>query len=185
VSSVLFAPHCDDEALFATYLILRHRPRVVVCLYESDERTSESMQAMKELGASLEQWRIPHLRDDRFVLVERMMRQMRDAYEHVFAPCPEYERNGHSYESPSDQVFGVLDHDRIGSLALDIWGPERVTLYKTYARWDGRLRDGVEVRPEPGWIALKLRALAHYTSQHHHEPTASWFVQPDLREWTA
>jgi hypothetical protein len=59
----LFAPHNDDEALFAAYTVQRERPRVVVCFPsygdygDAGVRELESRAAVRELGAGpVEQW---------------------------------------------------------------------------------------------------------------------------------
>jgi hypothetical protein len=174
----------DDEALFGCYSILQRRCHVVVCLFDSNARTFESERATKEMGVTFEQWDVATRDPERWLHVESLLKRLRGA-QHVLAPKPEFELNGHSPEEPSMHPFGILDHDRVGDLALKTWGPERVTLYQTYSRWGGRVREGTEVIPRPGWIAIKLRALSHYVSQQEHPPTASWFTQPDLREWLA
>lgn len=180
---VLFAPHNDDEALFASYSILKHRLHVIVCLYENEERTRESLKAMRSLGTTLEQWQIKARNPKRWNMIEERMRLIKSDYEHVFAPRPEFEANGHSVDDPSSAAFGILDHDWVGELALRVWGPERTTFYQTYRRWEGRMREGREVVPETGWTARKLRALSYYKTQHDLPSTVSWFTQPDLREW--
>jgi hypothetical protein len=183
--SVLLSPHADDETLFTAYSILRHQPHVIVCLYESEVRMRESHLAVTSLGTTFEQWQTGARNPSRYKHLETQMQAIRGTYEHVFAPNPSFDENGHSEDAPSKEAFGILDHDWVGALALRIWGPERTTLYQTYTRWGGRVREGTEVLPESRWIALKLRALSYYQSQHALPSTVSWFTQPDLREWLA
>lgn len=163
---VLFAPHNDDETLFAAFTILRYRPRVVVC-YESsgdygdpDVRFAESRDACAVIGGhSVEQWRGGDL--------EAQMREL-DARVHptlVFAPN---RRASHP------------DHVATAEAAAAVFG-DRLRTYHTYDA-AGKVREGNPVPYEPGWIKAKLSALGRYESQLVH-PRASQFFAWDLAEY--
>jgi hypothetical protein len=165
-NGVLFAPHNDDETLFAAFTILRHRPTVVVCFPSAGDygdsalRENETREAMGVLGAAgVEQWQGGAL-----------VAQMR-AYDarvnptRVWAPHP---RASHP------------EHVAVARAAAEVFG-DRLTTYHTYV--DGRkVREGIEVAFEPAWVEQKLRALLRYPSQLAH-PRAHIFFSDDLREY--
>lgn len=165
-SGVLFAPHNDDEALFASFTILRHRPRVVVC-YSSERdygdpraREAESREGCELLGASgFEQWKGGDLRAAMRDLDERTHP------ERVWAP---------------DLRCSHPQHLEVAQAALDVFG-DRVVSYHTYDAY-GKVRDGREVPYEPAWVETKLRALCRYKTQATH-PRASVFFTRDLLEY--
>jgi LmbE family N-acetylglucosaminyl deacetylase len=181
VSALLLAPHADDETLFASYLILRHKPDVLVCSRSRDEeeatlREAELAEAMAILDAPYRVW--PYTSLDRRTIIADLSAWLPKndptyRYSHVFAPA--VEQGGHD------------EHNGVGQAALDVFGSERVTPYLTYAPRGQRSREGVEVIPaDPSWIALKLRALACYRSQIEDPKTRPWFFELlDLREWVA
>lgn len=166
LSGAVFAPHNDDETLFAAFTILRHRPRVVVCFPsagdygDSTVRENETREAMTVLGASaVEQWQGGDL-----------MAQMRafDERAHPVRVWAPHEQASHP------------DHVAVARAAREVFG-DRVTTYHTYV--DGeKVREGQPVPFEPGWIQAKLRALARYTSQIQH-PRAHRFFLQDLFEY--
>lgn len=168
----------DDAELFAAFSCLRYRPDVVVCLRSyveearygvtAETREAETAAALEILGCSWEQW--PY-RDDRPIPGDffDLLMTRRDDYDRVFAPA--VEDGGHEH------------HSKIGQVAEAVFG-DRVVSYLTYTRHGGRSRDGVEVVPEPGWIAKKSRALACYRSQIALPDMAPHFVG-ELREWYA
>lgn len=188
MTAILLSPHHDDAELFAAYTLLRHRPHVIVCTEShaqegagitQKQREAETDQALAILGCTWHQWPVPDTRAaDRLVEMRAWLRSWlpennsgRTA-NHVFAPMVEDE--GHEH------------HNLIGKLALDIFGRGRVTAYATYRRGEGRTHTETEVLPEPGWRALKLRALSYYVTQIDLAGTRPWFAQEDmLREWVA
>jgi glycosyltransferase involved in cell wall biosynthesis/LmbE family N-acetylglucosaminyl deacetylase len=166
VPGVLFAPHNDDETLFAAFTVLRHRPNVVVC-YESVRdygdprlREAETRDAMSVLGAtSVQQWAGGDLIAQMRELDERMRP------DRVWAPSV---RSSHP------------EHVAVARAAAEVFGP-RVTTYHTYIHGT-KVRSEQVVPFEPGWIGQKLRALARYDSQIRH-PRAHEFFLEDLREY--
>lgn len=166
VAGVLFAPHNDDETLFAAFTILRHRPRVVVCYGsagdygDSATREAETREAMAVLGAAgVEQWQGGDL--------VRRMREF-DAVvkpERVWAPAS---RTSHP------------DHVAVAIAAATVFGA-RLTSYHTYV--DGqKVRSDRPVPFEREWVPQKMRALLRYTSQLSH-PRAYQFFTHDLLEY--
>lgn len=168
MTGVLFSPHNDDETLFAAFTVIRYQPEVVVCFKSARDygdaglRECETRAAVKVLGAPFgEQWDGGDL---------RMRMQLYDQYRpfpipRVWAPSPD---TSHP------------DHLTVARAARDVFG-DRVTYYHTY-------RDGEKVRAarpvtfDPGWLELKLRALACYRSQIQH-PRAHQFFAWDLLEY--
>lgn len=162
----LFAPHNDDEALFAAFTILRHRPRVVVCYRSPADygdpavREAETREAMTILGGqAVEQWAGGDLVAQMRAFDERV-RPIR-----VWAP---HEQASHP------------EHVAVARAARAVFG-DRVTPYHTYV--DGqKVRAGRAVPFEPIWLQHKLRALARYGSQIAH-PRAHQFFAQDLLEY--
>lgn len=162
----LFAPHNDDECLFAAFTVLRYRPRVVVCFPSVDDygdsavREQETRAAMGMLGAGpIEQW-------DGHDLEQRMLDFDERVHPvQVWAPSAETSHPDHlAVCQAADVVFG-----------------DRVTHYQTYQ--DGqKVRLGQVVPFEPVWVGQKLRALSCYQSQITHERANQFFCQ-DLYEY--
>jgi LmbE family N-acetylglucosaminyl deacetylase len=176
--NVLFAPHNDDETLWATYLALQYQCHVIICLRSvrmhdpgypggpvQADREEETACAMKVLGLEWTQWPIP---DDAPVAVEliRLMRTLEDV-ERVFAP--HVEQDGHA------------QHNAVGVAARAVFG--EVTEYLTYTT-AGRSTNGTVVEPPEGAVDLKREALLCYESQILHPATAVWF-EGTLAEYVA
>lgn len=165
-TTVLFAPHSDDETLFAAFSILKYRPHIVVCYPSSGDygdtgrREAETRDAMAVLGgAPVDQWQGGDL-----------VAQMRDLDARVqparvLAP---------------DFYSSHPDHRQVASAARTVF-PGRILPYHTYDA-NGKVRRGRPVELEPAWISQKLRALARYESQITH-PRAHAFFLEDLREY--
>ena len=185
--TLFLAPHNDDEVLFGTFLLLRYRPDVIICLRSErmgdpnypggmpiryQTRELETSFAMKQLDCQWTQWPIGDTNPDAEV-VETWMNGLRDLasqddWDIVFAPA--VEENGHE------------QHNMIGRLADIVFPDVERIHYLTYTP-EGRSRDGTEVEFEPDWIAKKLSALACYKSQAAHPATRSHFIDNGLREY--
>jgi LmbE family N-acetylglucosaminyl deacetylase len=178
MTDLLLSPHNDDEALFASFTLLRHRPLVLTCLdgrRKSNfplpaDRVAESMAAMEILGCDYDHLWVPLAYEDWQASVERRIALRGVDPSRVWAPFPE--PHGHDH------------HNRVAELATRMW-PGRVSFYTTYTV-DGedvhRSRDGRPVPAESGWGDLKAAALACYRSQSERSGTAMHFAQP-LDEW--
>lgn len=169
MTDVLLAPHSDDEVLFATFTLLRHRPHVIICLADARDparRELESAAALEVLGLPRPtQWPYPESPVP-WAQVRNAIDMLPLEFDNCYAPEPRWERNGNpdrKWPVPGDP--GVWHHDAIGQLALDAFGPERCTRYLTYTRWGGRDTDGNPVEPPAEWVEAKLLALACYRSQ--------------------
>lgn len=166
VTSVLFSPHNDDETLFASFTILRHRPRVVVCFKSCGDygdpvlREAETRDAMSVIGGEpVEQWAGGDL--------IAQMREL-DARVHpttVFAPA---------------RLASHPEHVAVSLAADEVFG-ERVKHYQTYTE-DGKVTSGQRTAFEPEWVLAKLKALSRYQSQATH-PRACKFFTWDLNEY--
>lgn len=173
---LLFAPHHDDETLFAAYLCQTYRPHVVTVLRSVNqdaqgithgERAGETARATAILGCTWEQWEQPDDAPD-WEAVEAQMWETRTFFGHgpVFAPWPEH--GGHE------------QHNRIGELAAEVFGG-RVRFYTTY-QYGGPRTTGERVEFTPAMVLGKLRALACYESQILRGPTR--FFTMSLDEYT-
>lgn len=168
MSSVLLAPHNDDDTLFASWTCLRRKPHVVVCLRSHSQgdnfarRELETAAAMQILGCSWEQWTFADSAPD-WVGLRKEIEELAGSFDHCYAPFPRYVENGHD-PSALPPPGGIFHHDKIGDFAREAF-KERCTGYLTYTRWGGKDEHGVPVPYEPEWPLLKLQALACYKSQ--------------------
>lgn len=183
MTALLLAPHHDDEALFASYLCLKHRPMVIVCTTPkvqerygvfAAEREAETAAAMELFGC---EWRQLSFLDTDFSMHHALKRYLELHRDHegdpdvVFAPA--YEENGHE------------QHNIVALAATDAFG-DLVVPYLTYAG-GSRSREGQLNEPDdPDWIGTKLQALSLYRSQLRVPNCRPWFYGLlDVREWLA
>jgi LmbE family N-acetylglucosaminyl deacetylase len=169
--NILLSPHSDDETLFAAYTCQQHHPLIVVCLRSvvqeqrfgitHDTRQAEAECAATELGCQIAQLQISDAEPD-WLELGIQLQKLRPDVERVFAPAIE--------------VDGHEQHNRVGEIALQVFGSRRVTQYLTYRRGLGRSTNGQRVVPEPDWVLGKLRALACYTSQVFEPSCQPWFT---------
>jgi LmbE family N-acetylglucosaminyl deacetylase len=162
VTVLALEPHNDDLALFGAFTAIRERPHVITVLRSEMQyaygisaatRERESHEAMMQLGCSWEQWGYSDRQPDWDRIRERLTSYaVIAAPEHVYAPRPE-PGGGHEH------------HDWLGTLAVEVFGPGRVTWYLTYTRHGGKSTDGECVLFDPAWVSAKLRALACFRSQ--------------------
>lgn len=179
---ILFAPHNDDETLFASFLIQRYNPLVIICYRsleqerlgitaaEREGETSEALAILQPESAHY-QWQFP---DDGSTDDEQteanmwgLLDQMSDEKPAVFVPAA----------SPR----GHRDHNQVNRVAHVVF--DDVTEYLTYDYGGPKQRSRNEVEPEPEWILRKLAALACYRSQVERGPRRFWME--DLREYLA
>ena len=173
---LLLSPHNDDEALFASYIALREKPKVIVCLdggpgqknrVDPEVRVAESAAAMEILGCQFEHLGFPVDIQDWAPVAERLAGE-RDV-EHVWAPVPE--PGGHRH------------HNRLSAVALQVFGPDRVSFYSTYrcddSGWPIRTMHGHPVEfGDDEWPTLKRAALDCYVSQIESTGTRMHFERP-------
>lgn len=171
MKTVLFAPHADDEALFAAHLLMQHQPYVVICFGserdygETGVRTAESRAACALLGAGpVEQWVD--------VDIEHEMRRLDAAMAPtlVFAPA-----------LPSSHPHHVV----VATAAATVFG-DRLVRYHTYDE-HGKVRAGHRVSLPADAAARKRQALACYETQRSH-PRAKVFYDEarfELDEYVA
>jgi LmbE family N-acetylglucosaminyl deacetylase len=182
VSTLLIAPHADDETLFASFLAQRTAARVVVVFDEG--REGELAQATAWLGCTYEQWRYDPARPDWQEIAARIAEE---GAKHETTWAPAVIGGGNGYEDPSKPPpphWGVLQHDHIGQLAADALG-DRCHAYCLYTRWNGRHQATESFPDEPEHVARKLAALSCYRSQIADPATGPWFYSLlDMREWT-
>ena len=183
-TTLVLAPHGDDESLFAAYTCMRTKAHIIVCTHDSDptirrRRLIETASAARLLGCSHHVW--PMSEDSLDLAQAKLWLEawnsttfIASTPNHVYAPAvyaPAVEKDGHE------------QHNAIGQLALDVFGP-KVIGYLTYAPRGQRSREGTEVEPTPAEIVCKLQALACYETQVANPMTRPWFFELlDLREW--
>lgn len=151
--SLLLAPHNDDEALFASYIILKHKPLVCVVTdsyrqelrgdaITKEQRISETEMAMDILDADVKFLHIPDnaIGDDALDAL--------DDFEVVYAPQPEF--------------GGNPDHNKIGELAKNKW--KNVIFYSTYTA-QRPYPHGEPIPYTDEMYKLKMMALDSYQSQ--------------------
>lgn len=179
-TTLVIAPHGDDEVLFAAFTCMRTRAHIIVCTHDADplirrRRSLETASAARLMGCSHHVWPMSadslDLKQGKLWLEGWNSTQLVDSTPaQVFAPA--VEKDGHE------------QHSAIGQLALDVFG-DAVTSYLTYAPRGQRSREGKEVDPpNADEISRKLQALACYETQIANPQTRPWFFELlDLREW--
>ncbi len=173
MSTILFEPHHDDAALFAAYTVLREKPDVITVMGNATlqephgitelVREQESIAAMRILEPnSWRSWRHSDINPDQDAIVDDMLK-----LNTVLHPKTVW--------APLREDLGHEQHNMVAVAALIAFGEGRVRFYATYQRGYGRTRTETEVRPEPTWPALKLKAMACYDSQINLANCRPWF----------
>jgi len=147
---ILFAPHNDDEALFASYTIMRHKPLVVV-VYDSyvqdwctkEERRKETEQAMELLGAKV----IFLGLDDRECDYKKTKKEMTGfSSDVIFAPSGSHKH-----------------HELVGRIAKELWN--NPIIYTTYNGNEYLVKGSITITPTEEEKELKNKALDCYKTQ--------------------
>lgn len=175
MTACLLSPHNDDAELFACGILLQHRPKVFVILRSdrmaqpeypggqtvtAQEREAETDASMRLLGCTWKQW--PYLDSaPAWSEIRLRVQELEARFDHCFAPA--VEAGGHE------------QHNAVGELAVELFGPDRVTQYLTYTREGGRSAAG---RLVPCDLQRKQAALACYRSQASHPMTRAHFSGP-------
>lgn len=155
MSNILLAPHCDDEGLFASYIIMRTRPKVYVVAdgtthekfgVTAQDRRNETIKACALLGVEVEFLGIPE-----HTLTEQDLLQLLPFLPQglVFAPALQ---GGHAH------------HDLLSRVAKHRY-QDQVLFYSTYAKDDLTPRGELAVMPTQDEIDKKEQVLECYTSQ--------------------
>lgn len=177
---LFLSPHNDDETLFGSFTILRHKPMVVICLRSqvqedrggpsAETREKETQSALWWLGQPT--WKQLTTPDTDPNAADKLHDDF-ETLDYVHAPervwAPAYEADGH------DQ------HNLVTFVAHAVFGM-KVQPYLTYKRGSMRTR-GHEVSYEPSWVHQKMRALCCYRSQIELDATRPWFMDDTLREY--
>lgn len=169
------AQFIDDETLFASYVLQREQPHVIVALRSFvqaanrrngdrpvtyHEREQETACAMRVLGCTWEQWEYRDTDPD-WTMIATSLGSRGNSWERVYAPLPE-EDGGHPH------------HDQLGRLAGRLW-PRSVVYYSTYTHGHERSRRGGVVAHPYGHEQGRAEALACYTSQRELGSTSHHF----------
>jgi len=160
MSSILFAPHNDDEALFVAYTIMREKPLVVIVTdafiqtnrgekgCDAETRWEETKRAMEVLGGSVIRLGLKDFELDYHVFGSFLQKSL-SGFDVVYAPAIQ-EGNPH--------------HDIIGRACKAVYG-DKVKQYSTYAPGEWFTKGEIEIVPTEDEYELKKKALACYTSQ--------------------
>lgn len=178
MSAILFAPHGDDETLFAFYTLLRFKPHVVVVYYSDERRQLETAKAMQIAGVGWTPWHfrehVFHDEDSKRQRAE-MEKAIADAIEgHDIVIAPAWEEGGHEHHNLVGKIV-------TSSVNYGLLGPGLIR-YTTYRRGYGRTEAGHEIIPTSAERELKQKALRCYESQIDREVTRVWFGD-DQREF--
>lgn len=158
---ILLAPHNDDEALFASYIIMRMRPLVIVVtdgmihqlrgIATREQCRKESIDAMAILQAPVAFLGIDDTKLTKQILIERL-RPLCDQSKECVVYAPEVIENGNE------------QHNIVGQVADILWG-DKVVHYSTYTKDDLTPRGKIAVVPSEEEALIKVAALRWYKSQ--------------------
>lgn len=170
MTAILFAPHADDESLFAFYTMLREDAHVCVLLDSVPSREDEFRAAMgvtRRNGTFSRIWE----GDPDWNTIAMLVAEEAFNYDTVIAPA--YEAEGHE------------QHNQI-ALMVDSLRHPNVIRYVTYRRGHGRTVTAKLVQGTAIEQQKKLEALSCYQSQIDDPRTRDWFPSGryhTLNEW--
>ncbi len=172
-NAILFAPHNDDESLFASFFILKYRPDVIICLQsrkqgEGTHKVSnkETSFAMKNFGVYHEIW--PYWDDDPdWSLIDHQICNTIEQYDTIIYPAHCVDGN-----EQHNKIYNMIEYQRHAK-----YPDKEFTKYTTYGYPSGRQQGTHELKPEPEWIPLKLHAISCYKSQIEREDTREHFMR--------
>lgn len=159
MNSILLSPHSDDESLFASIIIQRYKPLVLVVTdsynqfhshgITAHERRAESIAAAKIHGVDLEFLGIAdHRLNDYRHAVPGIVKGIATA-QIIFAPAMQ---GGHK------------DHDMVSWIASSMFGV-KIIFYSTYGN-PLYVRGYQELKPTKAEYDTKVDALRCYPSQY-------------------
>ena len=163
--NILLSPHSDDECLFASYIIQKYNPLVIICSddYRKDGlvliRRNESKKAMDILGADLWFLGVPsNHNDDVFAKLLKIKLQRLDNVDTVFAPNP---------------ITSNEQHKIVSVVAKKVFG--KVTYYDTYNNAWGTSGRGKRIEYTEEMNNKKEKAMNCYESQIRYLDTKGHF----------
>lgn len=176
MTHLLLSPHADDETLFAAYTCIRERPQIVVVFQDPDPRLrairqQEAMCAAERMGCPWPKtW-------PSFIEGQKQSRSTeRQLREHL-----ESKAGAETVWAPAPLLGGHEEHTLVGQAAREVFG-DRVRYYHTYRRGEGRTI-GELVPYEPEWVAIKMEAMACYSSQIRIADRQGWFTHDWVEEF--
>lgn len=170
-SSVLFAPHSDDEALFASYIIMREKPLVVIMTdgtshvekfgISIEQRRNETIEGMKLLGVSVV-----------FIGFAEESLDQRNSFKLLCERLGDYTYEFDRCFTPALQG-GHKHHDLVSKVCTQLWDL-KCLYYSTYQKGSLEPVGELEVKPTEVEKLMKEAVLEKYASQikinpHHFE----------------
>ena len=158
-SDVIFlAPHNDDEALFAAFTLMRHRPLVIVATDSfiqpergdvgctAEIRRQETINAMAIIGCP-----VVFLGIKDTELTEDILRERLKPFnpEMIYVPAIQ---------------GGNAQHDLVGKVGMELFG-SKCERYTTYTKTELYTTGSWEVKPVHNELEIKEKMLACYKSQ--------------------
>jgi LmbE family N-acetylglucosaminyl deacetylase len=177
-NSLLISPHDDDQALFAAFTCLRHKPTVVIVTdsyiqpqrgevgCDVETRATETLNACKILGCPVVRLGIRDDTVDEWTVLDKLVKFQN--FDRIYGPAIQ---------------GGSPHHDIVGSACMKVFGPY-LKQYTTYTKTQLWTPGNTEVIPTEEELDLKRKALACYTSQVNLSSTKPHFEAVDGRsEW--
>jgi len=151
---ILLAPHPDDEALFASFIVMRYKPRVVVVTngdanpsIPPEMRMSESIMGMDAIGSHVEFLELSESTPEN---------EFKDALQSFVGPLDgtffaPYKQGGHRHH---DWVYDVVSYCKRSAI-----------YYSTYSKQSLKPQGQLAIIPTEDEIKFKDLALSKYESQ--------------------
>lgn len=156
---IFLSAHNDDEALFASYTLMRLRPLVIVCTdsyiqpergdvgCDAHTRRQETIEAMKLIGCPV---LFLGIKDTE--LTEEILRERIQSFEPETVYIPALQG-------------GNPHHDLVNKVAMEIFGRKNIEQYCTYTKEELYTTGSWEVTPTNTEMELKNKMLDCYKSQ--------------------
>lgn len=164
--SLLIAPHSDDEALFASYLLMREKPNVIVVFdgtsHEEkfgvtiEQRREETRNAMKMLDIRVDFLGLSEDLDDKTIIIRSFLDNMQN-HNGMF-------KSTNRIYVPAKQG-GHLQHDIVCEAAQYVFGEGKLLYYSTYQKDNLEPVGELEIKPTRDEELLKNKMLECYSSQ--------------------
>lgn len=156
---ILLSVHNDDESLFCSFTLMRHKPLVIVCTTshiqpnrgdkgcDAYTRNNETIAAMKLAGCPVV---FLGIKD-----TELTEETLRERLQHF---------NPETIYIPASQG-GNPQHDLVNKVALELFGRHKCEQYSTYTKTQLYVPEGYEIKPTHTEMELKNKMLDCYKSQ--------------------